>query len=320
VDQETADTFVRYDSDGETIEVPIERLRICGFGRALTNTVVLADTVASREHAMIRRNASGHCLLNDLGSTNGTWLNGRAVTTPTPLVSGDVITIGRHRFTFVQTSELVALENPHGRTQHLVEQQFISVLVADVRGYSSLAAQMGSERIADMMGDIFREAGDVLSKAQSWSTKYIGDAIMAFWIHPRAGLMRADLVNVFDVISAYQGIFRVAERKYKPPAALRFGCGYSAGTASIGNIGSAGAPDFTATGETVNTAFRLERATKELGCDLLVEKAVFDSLSDRRVELPDLLELDLKGYDHAVAALPLYFANMSDFLDTLLAG
>lgn len=318
MDQDAADTFIRYEADGKIVEVPIERLRICGFGRAPTNAVVLSDTMASREHAIIRRNASGHCILNDLGSTNGTWLRGRAISGPTPLASGDIIQIGRQAFTFVQTDEPVSLETQPARTQHWVEQQFISVMVADVRGYSSMAAQMGSERIAAMMGEIFREAGDVLNQAQSFSAKYIGDAIMAFWIHPGGRLTRADIVNVFDVISAYQGIFRVAERKFGPPGSLRFGCGYSAGLASIGNIGSAGAPDFTATGENVNTAFRLESATKEVGCDLFIGQAVFESLSDSRYCPTNLLDLDLKGYDRPVAALPLRFADMNDFLEDLL--
>src|ERR1043166_8056827 len=70
--QDGADTFVRFVSSGESIDVPIARLGICGFGRSASNTVVLADGMTSREHAMIRRNATGLCMLSDLGSTNGT--------------------------------------------------------------------------------------------------------------------------------------------------------------------------------------------------------------------------------------------------------
>jgi adenylate cyclase len=165
VNQDAANTFILYEADGVTREVPIERLCICGIGRALTNMVVLDDNMASREHAIIRRNATGQCILNDLGSTNGTWVNGRAVTTPTALASDDVIQIGRHQFTFVQTGDLPAVEPAHTRTQFFLEQQLVSVLVIDVRGYSAMAAEMGSERIAEMMGYIFREAGNLLHDA-----------------------------------------------------------------------------------------------------------------------------------------------------------
>jgi adenylate cyclase len=319
VDRDTVDTFIRYEVEGHHYEIPIERLRICGFGRSMSNAVVLTDSMASREHAMIRRNATGHCVLNDLGSTNGTWLNGRVITTPMLLNSGDVIQIGRHTIDFVQTAKPnTMLEPAPGQTQFLVEQQLVSALVIDMRNYTGMSTAMGPERTAAMMGEIFREAGDLLRQANCWSSKYIGDAIMALWVHPGNSLARADIVQALDLISAYQGIFRVAERKYQPPQPLRFGCGFNAGTASIGNIGSAGAADFTAMGEAVNTAFRLETATKESGYDLFIARAVFDALSDTYFQPPGMIDVEVKGYDRPVSALPLRFEETGAFLGTLL--
>ena len=227
---DTADTFLRYDVDGSAVDIPIERLGICGFGRAASNTVVITDTMASREHAMIRRNATGHCILNDLGSTNGTFLNGRPISMPSPLRSGDVIQIGRQVMEFIQTAIPQDLVDPAaGRTTFLVEQQLVSVLVIDLRGYTGLSAAMGETAIAAMMGEIFHEAGAVLNQAGCWSTKFIGDAIMALWVHSTNAITRKDMVTIFDVMSAYQGIFRVAEGKYKPPKPLRFPQGVRVG-------------------------------------------------------------------------------------------
>ena len=118
--------------------------------------------------------------------------------------------------------------------------------------------------MAAMMFDINRSAGELLGRAGAWSTKFIGDATMAPWLHPTNGLSRRDVVSVLDVISGYQEIFRLAERKHCSPGPLRFGCGYNAGMASVGNIGSSGAADFFALGEAVNIAFRLKTATKGL--------------------------------------------------------
>lgn len=313
------DTFLRYELDGQPIEVPIARLGICGFGRATTNNVVIHDNMASREHAMIRRNATGHCVLNDLGSTNGTWLNGRPVTVPTALKNGDKIQIGKQIVEFVQTEAPQALVDPNaGRTQFVMEQQLVSVLVVDLRGFTGLSADMGETRIAGLMGDINREATEILTQAGCWSTKFIGDAIMALWVHSTNKLTRADMVTVFDVISGYQGIFRVAERKHAPPRPLRFGVGYNAGMASIGNIGGAGAADFTAMGEAVNIAFRLETATKAAGCDVLIAKNVFDELSDVTFAPPRLASVDLKGYDDSFQAVPLNFDDIDGFVTGLL--
>lgn len=318
---ESADTFVRYEAGGSSIDVPIERLGICGFGRATSNTIVVSDNMASREHAMIRRNATGHCILNDLGSTNGTFLNGRPVSVPTPLKSGDFIQIGRQVLEFIQTAPPQELVDPNAnRTQFLVEQQLVSVLVIDLRGYTGLSAALGETAIAAMMGEIFQEAGAVLVQAGAWSTKYIGDAIMALWVHASNTITRKDMVTIFDVMSAYQGIFRVAERKYKPPQPLRFGCGLNAGMASIGNIGSAGSADFTAMGEAVNIAFRLETATKEAGCDVLIARDMFETMTDVRFCPANVIKVDLKGYDHAFDAVPMNFDDIGGFIEGLLAA
>lgn len=316
-----ADTVIRYEADGQHIEYPIERLSICGLGRSPSNAIVLPDSRASREHAIIRRNATGHCILSDLGSTNGTFLNGRPVTTPTELKSGDVIEIGHRAITFEQTQSPGTLFDPeYGRTQFLMEHQLVSVLVIDIRGFTALSREMGSERIGEMMGDIFREIGERLHQANCWSTKYIGDAVMALWIHGTNTLTCDDIVNAFDIISAYQAIFRTAESKFEPPRPLRFGCGFNAGMAAIGQMGGAGSADFTAMGETVNTAFRLESATKEVGCDLLIAADVFAALNDVEFEPDHVLDVVCKGYSQPIRAVPLDFEDIGDFLETLRTG
>lgn len=317
---EDCDTYLRMEAGGTVRNIPVARLGICGFGRAPSNTVVLDDNLASREHAMVRRNASGQCTLNDLGSTNGTWLNGRPVQTPTPLRSGDRIQIGRQIIEFVQAMAPVELPDPMaGRTQFFMEQQLVSAMVIDIRGFTRLSAAMGERAIAAMMSDINRDAGQLLDRAGAWSVKFIGDAIMAIWLHSANAISRRDVVTVLDVISGYQEIFRLAEKRHKPPALLRFGCGYNAGTASVGNIGSGAASDFTAMGEAVNTAFRLETATKECGCDILVAADVFSALGDVRFQPASLIEVDLKGYDRPVMALPMSFGGVGQFLEALLA-
>ncbi|MBB3861615.1 adenylate cyclase [Novosphingobium hassiacum] len=318
---EDCDTFLRVELLGQASEIPIARLGICGFGRAASNTVVIDDSLASREHAIIRRNATGHCILNDLGSTNGTWLNGRPVQSPTQLKSGDKVQIGRHVLEFVQTMVPVELPDPMaGRTQFFMDKQLVSAVVIDIRGFTKLSADMGEQAIGAMMSDINREAGRVLDAAGVWSTKFIGDAILALWVHPANAIGRRDVVTVLDVISSYQEIFRLAERQHQPPRPLRFGCGYNVGMATIGNIGSSGAADFTAMGEAVNIAFRLETGTKDSGCDILIAQEVFRSLADVRFHPEPMIDVDLKGYAHPTVAYPLNFSGTGPFIEALLSA
>lgn len=313
------DTYLRIEAGGTVREIALARLGLCGFGRVPSNMVVLDDSLVSREHAMVRRNASGLCILNDLGSTNGTWLNSRQVLGPTQLKSGDRIQIGRQIIEFVQNAAPTELpDQADGRTQFYMDQQLVSAMVIDMRGFTQLAAAMGEKAIAAMMADINREAGELLTASGAWSVKFIGDAILAIWLHPTNALMRRDVVTVLDVVSGYQEIFRLAEKRHKPPAALRFGCGYNAGTASVGNIGSGAAADFTAMGEAVNIAFLLESATKQYGCNILISGSVFSALGDVRFRPAQMINAEIKGYDHSVPALALNFDEVAQFLEAFL--
>ena len=71
------------------------------IGRESKNDVTLHDMNASRTHAELRRDPSGVWVLTDLGSTNGTFVNGREITTQ-PLSDGDRITIGVTNLVFTQ--------------------------------------------------------------------------------------------------------------------------------------------------------------------------------------------------------------------------
>ena len=82
-------------TEGQEFDLTLERTTI---GRARDNVHVLADNVASRHHAEIRKTPEGFAL-KDLGSSNGTWVNGKRVDTH-ELRDGDVILVGKTTFTF----------------------------------------------------------------------------------------------------------------------------------------------------------------------------------------------------------------------------
>jgi len=70
------------------------------IGRDRRNTLVLADEYASGRHAVVRCAKDGRWWVEDLGSRNGTYVNGHRVESSRPLGSGDVLQIGRSRFRF----------------------------------------------------------------------------------------------------------------------------------------------------------------------------------------------------------------------------
>ena len=76
----------------------------CSIGRSTTNNVVIDDGRVSRRHALVHKQDESEYWVIDLGSGNGTYLNGRRVTLPTRLADGDRLALGDHMVTFRQIS------------------------------------------------------------------------------------------------------------------------------------------------------------------------------------------------------------------------
>lgn len=292
--------------DGTLRHFPLEGSSAVTIGRGDHNTIVLAnDIMASRRHALIQRGDAGHWYLTDLGSRNGTALNGRPVTAPSRLRDGDTLMVGRHIFTFRDAEPLPAAataETPAAAqhaTQIQVITRMITVLVLDIRGYTVLSRELGEAGISEIMNRFFHAAGAVLREKGSWAQKYIGDAVMAIWIHDRIQVDPSDLRAVAEAVDELSGVLRDLESEYAPPRPLAFGAGVNSGLAAVGNMGSAGLADHTAMGDAVNKAFRLEAASKELGRDLVVGSATYELMSlppeSRTLFTP--FTVQLKGYD-----------------------
>ena len=319
------DPFLRIACDGAQRHVPLGPLAVLRLGRAEHNDIVLTDTSASREHAMIRRDADGGSFLADSGSRNGTTLNGRAVTVAVRLTDGDVIAIGREELTFFDpagAAEIMATHMPASAmggdaTMFVQQQSLITVLVIDVRGFTTLSREIGEARISTVMQAIFRRAGSLLEAAGAWSQKFIGDAVMAVWRHPNDQVTSAELMRVIDLIDELQPLFQNLTAQHDLPRPLAYGAAINSGVAAMGNMG--GVADVL--GDTVNKAFRLESATKQLGCDVLIGESTFKVMYPplHPDQLPPRAEVELKGYDAPETARMLRFTDLPR-MKRLLAG
>jgi len=69
------------------------------LGRGKQNDIVLPDHFASIDHAVFRLQ-KGHTIVEDLGSTNGTWVNGEQIHSPVQMVVGDYVKIGSITFQY----------------------------------------------------------------------------------------------------------------------------------------------------------------------------------------------------------------------------
>jgi adenylate cyclase len=292
------------------------------FGRSEDNTFVISDRWISRNHAMLQSMETGELYLIDLGSRNGSFVNGRRVSIPVTLRNGDRLTFGQTELEFyspvnsandpslgLDSAEFTATAALHVRS-------LISVLVVDIRDFTVLTRQLDEKVLSEVIGTWFRRAGDIIREYGSWVDKYIGDAVMAVWTHGTQGVSRDETLRILQAVNALHTMTNSLYSQYPLPFPLKIGAGVNTGFAMVGNTGSGDRPDYTALGDTVNAAFRLESATKQIGLDVAIGETTYQHVShlvgDRDFFTPYTVEL--KGYDTPTPTHACSFLELNDFL------
>ncbi len=296
------------------------------FGRGDDNDFVLCDRWVSRNHSMLQCKDGGQFYLIDLGSRNGSFVNGRRVNIPIVLKHSDHITFGETKLEFYysqnqqhpkSTADNSADNNKDNQTATLHVRQQISVMVVDIRDFTVLARQLDEELLSDLVGSWFHQAGLILRQYGSWVDKYIGDAVMALWFHGEQELRREQVVQILQTISDIHKMTVDLGNHYTLPFPLRIGAGINTGYAMVGNYTGQGArPEYTAIGDTVNAAFRLESATKQLKLDVALGETTYNSLCEF-VQVKHRFQkyfVDLKGYEQPNLTYAATFEDVDNFL------
>jgi adenylate cyclase len=317
-------------TDSGSYHLPLVGNNCWTIGRSEDNAVVLTDRWLSRNHAMLQCMGVGEFFLIDLGSRNGTFVNGRRVNVPVALQDGDRLTFGQTEIEFnctpitggiplADSGGLSSVAEKASTTALLHLRRMISVLVVDIRNFTVLTRQLDERLLSEVIGTWFHQAGEIIRLYGSWVDKYIGDAVMAVWIHSTDDMNNKDkheMKRIFDALQALNEMTSSLHLRYPLPFQLRIGAGINTGYAMVGNAGSGDRPEYTALGDTVNAAFRLETSTKQLGLDIALGVTTYQYLSpDEQKRLAFQRHVvSLKGYDLPV---PTYAGSFSD-LDTFL--
>ena len=155
----------------------------------------------------------------------------------------------------------------------------IAVLFVDVRGFTTMSERLTPEKVVYILNKYLTMASDCVERNKGTLDKFVGDAMMAFWGAP---LPQEDAVYnaVRTAVEIIEGAARVSEQlKAEIGEELRVGVGVNYGPAIVGNMGAEKHMDYTAIGDTVNTAARLEANAP--GGTIYVSRAVADELGDR---------------------------------------
>lgn len=272
---------------------------------------------------MLQRMETGEFYLIDLGSRNGSFVNGRRVSVPVTLHNGDRLTFGQTELEFYSPELLHLHDSSVGidsqeftATATLHVRRLISVLVVDIRDFTVMTRQLDEKILSEAIGTWFRCAGDIIREYGSWVDKYIGDAIMAVWIHGAQGITPDEMVRIARALSALHKMTSRLHERYPLPFPLRVGAGLNTGYAMVGNTGTGDRPDYTALGDTVNAAFRLESSTKQIGMDVALGETTYQYLAGA-IANPNLFKqytVSLKGYDTPTVTYAGSFADLDTFL------
>ena len=142
------------------------------------------------------------------------------------------------------------------------EKRYCTYLFTDVRGFTSLSEKLEPQEVTAIMNQALTIQADAVQKYGGMVDKYIGDAMMAIFNAP------LDLENHEE-----KAILAALQIQHDMQAAgldIAIGIGLNSGQSVLGNLGSSSRFDYTAIGDAVNTAARLESATKDVGVDILI--------------------------------------------------
>ncbi len=174
-------------------------------------------------------------------------------------------------------------------------RQEVTILFSDIRSYTNLTEGSDAHQIVDMLNEYFTYMVDVIFKYGGILDKFIGDAIMAVFGAPFAR-PETDPVNTVSAALEMDAQLTVynQQRKQRGQKVIDVGIGISSGEVICGNIGSEKRMDYTAIGDGVNLASRLESATKNYGARVMISEFTNAKLGNRFVSR-ELDRIRVKG-------------------------
>ena len=161
------------------------------------------------------------------------------------------------------------------------QEKQVTVFFSDIRGFTTISEKLSPTELVRVLNKYFTVMTGLILENGGVVDKYIGDAIMAFWGAPLDDEDRADkavqtsiaMLKALDVLNE--------ELKAAGDPEINIGIGLFSGPAVVGNVGSDQRFDYTAMGDTVNAASRLESSNKQYETKILISQSTVDLLKNK---------------------------------------
>ena len=171
----------------------------------------------------------------------------------------------------------------------------ITVLFADIRDFTPIAERIKAEETVNLLDEYFKVITKCVQKNGGMIDKFIGDSVMAIYNAPISQVDHADraVKTGIEIMSAIKELNKRLRNK------INVGVGINTGEAVIGSMGTENYKEYTAIGDTVNTAARLQGEAKN---EVIISETTKNSLKSRNIRLSSIGSLSLRGKTEKVKA------------------
>lgn len=184
--------------------------------------------------------------------------------------------------------------NPEGRAVVKATRQDVTVLFTDIRDFTTISEQHSPEDVVDTLSAYFELLNTIAERNGGTVVQYLGDSIFVMWNAPVPDDRHVEngCRCALAMKAAIDDLNETLRRNGRPELVTRFGL--HTGPAVVGSFGAISRQQYTAMGDTINVASRLEGLNKEFNTSILVSSAIRDAVGDR-FELRPLGLVQVKG-------------------------
>jgi len=265
------------------------------IGRDKKSDLVITEGTVSRHHAVFKLIGDNYYII-DVGSSNGTYKDAELIKTPTLVTNRTVVQCGNAQIMFYERDKEEAINDDEDEdgtmltdsSNYIVES---IVMVADIKGYTSFSENTSIKKVSQIMAKWLKMVNSIIKHSQGHIDSFIGDCVYARWDEKTD---KKTLQNVLKVVKHISDETREI-------ASLDIGVGINIGEVIIG-----AETNNTGLGDTINTTFRLEGATRKLNTDILVSQRVAQTLELKK----EFIDLDLKGKEAVQKVIPISFSEI----------
>ena len=195
-------------------------------------------------------------------------------------------------------------------------RRLVTVLFSDLRGFTSISEKLQPEQVTEMLREYLTEMTRIVFKHGGTVDKYIGDCVMALYNVPFEDPEHAVKAVRTGLEFQERTLAAAARWEAKYGVVIRNGVGINTGEAIVGTLGSEQRLEYTAIGDTVNLAARLESITKDYGASIIISESTYEHVKalfptralgavtvkgkTRPVEIYAVLPSDIRKHTRAV--------------------